>query len=569
MAAYQTKFSSTERPSTDFFDYWDSLGFFDNLQVVLPPQFFAIFEIARVIFTEEMVSEALTAIEDITKKEMLPTPDRDVSIMVNRMERTSPLSDNMEIDNFQTIYQLRKTLPRELAWDDDIFNMKLLTKSLLVQKFYESETDRFKPVSTRRDESGREANRFEQKFFLLLDRSKSMDMRMRSFYSKSIVAEFLRRKINSNAKIFYRPFDSKPGELFKLEKKEDFPLLIERVLLTTTGGTSTNLQAAVCQAASDINYDKDMANAEILVVTDGISKINKFELRERLGDIKLNILKVGRDLAEPDFYGVKGAMENVRIDTDFTAYNIQEVNQKMARAQLDEESLSPREKRAYGFMLEYSDSIITDLKYISNRFIEIGDLEPTELFKLDDDILDFIEMTTAQLAQLDLSERSVEDLKVIYKKAYFLGQYIELLMEYGGNIANPVLKKAQQALQEARQKMLNDPVLYELVTRAGNFREDKKMLKMSRKEARKRMKEMKLEERALSSKEMKQAQLILTMDTGTSEGGSMGQLIKLLVIKLAQGIVFVAKKIAGTRTAPTDSGGSEPPRQQEKGRKAS
>jgi len=569
VAAYQTKFSSTERPSTDFFDYWDSLGFFDNLQVVLPPQFFAIFEIARVIFTEEMVSEALTAIEDITKKEMLPTPDRDVSIMVNRMERTSPLSDNMEIDNFQTIYQLRKTLPRELAWDDDIFNMKLLTKSLLVQKFYESETDRFKPVSTRRDESGREANRFEQKFFLLLDRSKSMDMRMRSFYSKSIVAEFLRRKINSNAKIFYRPFDSKPGELFKLEKKEDFPLLIERVLLTTTGGTSTNLQAAVCQAASDINYDKDMANAEILVVTDGISKINKFELRERLGDIKLNILKVGRDLAEPDFYGVKGAMENVRIDTDFTAYNIQEVNQKMARAQLDEESLSPREKRAYGFMLEYSDSIITDLKYISNRFIEIGDLEPTELFKLDDDILDFIEMTTAQLAQLDLSERSVEDLKVIYKKAYFLGQYIELLMEYGGNIANPVLKKAQQALQEARQKMLNDPVLYELVTRAGNFREDKKMLKMSRKEARKRMKEMKLEERALSSKEMKQAQLILTMDTGTSEGGSMGQLIKLLVIKLVQGIVFVAKKIAGTRTAPTDSGGSEPPRQQEKGRKAS
>jgi len=569
VAAYQTKFSSTERPSTDFFDYWDSLGFFDNLQVVLPPQFFAIFEIARVIFTEEMVSEALTAIEDITKKEMLPTPDRDVSIMVNRMERTSPLSDNMEIDNFQTIYQLRKTLPRELAWDDDIFNMKLLTKSLLVQKFYESETDRFKPVSTRRDESGREANRFEQKFFLLLDRSKSMDMRMRSFYSKSIVAEFLRRKINSNAKIFYRPFDSKPGELFKLEKKEDFPLLIERVLLTTTGGTSTNLQAAVCQAASDINYDKDMANAEILVVTDGISKINKFELRERLGDIKLNILKVGRDLAEPDFYGVKGAMENVRIDTDFTAYNIQEVNQKMARAQLDEESLSPREKRAYGFMLEYSDSIITDLKYISNRFIEIGDLEPTELFKLDDDILDFIEMTTAQLAQLDLSERSVEDLKVIYKKAYFLGQYIELLMEYGGNIANPVLKKAQQALQEARQKMLNDPVLYELVTRAGNFREDKKMLKMSRKEARKRMKEMKLEERALSSKEMKQAQLILTMDTGTSEGGSMGQLIKLLVIKLVQGIVFVVKKIAGARTAPTDSGGSEPPRQQEKGRKAS
>lgn len=569
MAAYQTKFNQTDRPSLDFFDYWESLGFFDNLQVILPPQFFAIFEIARVIFTEEMISEALSAIEDITKKEMLPTPDRDVSIMVNRMEKISPLSDHMEIDTFKNIYQLKKTLPRELAWDDDIFNMKLLTKTLLVQKFFETESDRFKPVSTRRDESGREANRFEQKFFLLLDRSKSMDMKMRSFYSKSIVAEFLRRKINSNAKIFFRPFDSKPGDLFKIEKKEDFPFLIERVLLTTTGGTSTNLQEAVYQAVSDINYDKDMANAEILVVTDGISKIDKFKLRERLGSIKLNILKIGRDLAEPDFYGVKGAMENNRIDLDFSALNISEVNHKMSKSKLDEESLSPREKRAYRFMLDYSENMVKDLQYIANRFIEIADLEPTELFKLDDDILDFIELTTGQLARLDLSNRSIEELKSIYKKAYFMGQYIELLMDYGGNNTNPILRKAQQVLQEARQKMLHDPYLYELVTRAGTFKEDKKMMKMSRKEARKRMKEMKLEERALSSKEMKQAQLVLTMDTGSSEGGSIGQLLKLLVIKLAQGIVFVARKIAGRGTPPTGSGGGEPPRQEEKGRKAS
>ncbi|HPQ53670.1 MAG TPA: hypothetical protein PK253_10510, partial [Spirochaetota bacterium] len=272
MADYMYTMSKPERPSLDFFQYWDSLGFFDNIQAILPPQFFVIFEIARVIFTSEFISDALSAIEDISKEEKIEAPDRDETILINRLERISPLSDNMEIDQYRTIYDMKKALPRELALDDDVFDIKLFTKSLLVQRFYETESDKFKPISTLRDESGKDANKFEQKFYLLLDSSRSMDMRMRLFFSKCLVAEFLRRKFNSNAKIFFRQFDSSLGKLIKLDKKEDFPFLVEEILYTTTGGTSTNLQDAVYQAIDDINYDKEMINAEILVVTDGISR---------------------------------------------------------------------------------------------------------------------------------------------------------------------------------------------------------------------------------------------------------------------------------------------------------
>ena len=78
------------RPSLDFFDYWDSLGLFDELSVLLPPEFFIIFEIAQVIFTPELISEALNAVEDISREEKIEAPNRDESILINRVERISP-----------------------------------------------------------------------------------------------------------------------------------------------------------------------------------------------------------------------------------------------------------------------------------------------------------------------------------------------------------------------------------------------------------------------------------------------------------------------------------------------
>jgi Mg-chelatase subunit ChlD len=519
-----------QRPSLEFFDYWDSLGFFDNLQVILPPKFFVIFEIARVVFTPDLLSDALAAIEDISREEKMQAPDRDESIMVNRVERVSPLSDIMEIDSYRTIYDLKKALPRELALDDDMFDIKLATRTLLVQKFRETQADKFRQISTMRDESGKQANRFEQKFYLLLDRSRSMELRMRSFFSKCLVSEFLRRKLNSNAKIFYRPFDTKPGDLFKIEKKEDFPFLVERVLLTTTGGTSTNLQQAVYQAVSDINFDKEMINAEILVVTDGISKIDKFEMKQKLGNIKLNVLKIGDDLAEPDFFEMKKTLDFEKIDFNPASVNIKDIKRKLSDSNRDEEVLTPTERRAYRYLLDYSEKMFRDLRDVANRFVEIPDLQPMDLFTLTDDNLDFIESTVDNLLQRDYTDKTIEEMQRLYKQAYFLCQYIELLMENGDNAANPILQNAYNKLKLARQKMLQDPSLLKLVTGVKGFDEEKKTLKLARKEMRKKLKEMQLTSKTLTSKEMKKAQMVLTMDFG--EGGSMGQFLMLIFIKL-------------------------------------
>ena len=526
------------RPSLDFFEYWDSLGLFDELSVLLPPEFFIIFEIAQVIFTPELISEALNAVEDISREEKIEAPNRDESILINRVERISPLSDIMVIDRYRTIYDLKKALPRELAWEDTIFDIKLFKHELLVQKFYEEKADTFKPISTLQDESGRQANRFDQKFYLLLDRSRSMEIRMRSFFSKCLVAEFLRRKLNSNAKIFYRPFDSKPGDLFKIEKKEDFPFLIERVLLTTTGGTSTNLQQAVFQAIDDINFDKDMLNSEILVVTDGISKIDKYLLKEKLGDIKLNILKVGRDLAEPDYFEMKKTFDANKMKFDPTALNIKEIQHKMDKSQ-EEEALSPLQKRAYRYILEYSETMFKDLKEVSHRFVEIPDLDPSSLYELTDEKLDAIETAVDDFSRIDFNTKTLEERKKLFKQAYFLSQYVTLLLENKKNSSNPILKNCAYKLKKITQTILADPSLLQMVMETGRFT-DKDTLKLSMKQLKEKLKEMKMSQTPLSAEEIRKAQMLLTSDLGE---GNIGQFLRVLFIKLLECIKKLLQKI--------------------------
>jgi len=526
------------RPSLDFFEYWDSLGLFDELSVLLPPEFFIIFEIAQVIFTPELISEALNAVEDISREEKIEAPNRDESILINRVERISPLSDIMVIDRYRTIYDLKKALPRELAWEDTIFDIKLFKHELLVQKFYEEKADTFKPISTLQDESGRQANRFDQKFYLLLDRSRSMEIRMRSFFSKCLVAEFLRRKLNSNAKIFYRPFDSKPGDLFKIEKKEDFPFLIERVLLTTTGGTSTNLQQAVFQAIDDINFDKDMLNSEILVVTDGISKIDKYLLKEKLGDIKLNILKVGRDLAEPDYFEMKKTFDANKMKFDPTALNIKEIQHKMDKSQ-EEEALSPLQKRAYRYILEYSETMFKDLKEVSHRFVEIPDLDPSSLYELTDEKLDAIETAVDDFSRIDYNTKTLEERKKLFKQAYFLSQYVTLLLENKKNSSNPILKNCAYKLKKITQTILADPSLLQMVMETGRFT-DKDTLKLSMKQLKEKLKEMKMSQTPLSAEEIRKAQMLLTSDLGES---NIGQFLRVLFIKLLECIKKLLQKI--------------------------
>ena len=526
-----------------FFEYWGGLGYFDNIRMFLPKKFYLLFEIARLISSPKKKSDADNAIEELLKKETAQDYDREKSIQVNRMEKRVPLGDKMDIQYYKTIYDLKKAIPRELAWDKQVFNIKLFTRTLLVQRHFEAQGDRFKPISQVKDETGRLKSGFEQKFYLLLDRSRSMENRMRSFYSKSIVVEFLRRKLDTNAKLYYRAFDSKPGSLMKIENKEDFSALIEKVILTTTGGASTNMQAAVFQAIKDMSFEKDMAEAEILVVTDGlVHDLDKIKMKENLKDIKLNFLKIGRDLAEPDGYEIKRVLSEAGHDFDPFSLSIKDIKKKL---QTDEEinTMSVTEQRLFRFMIECSEKIVKDLKEISHKYIEIDDIKLNDVAEIKKEVIESIEKTIEQLLNTDLSDKTIQELAVIYKKAYFLSQYLQFLMESGKEKGNMMLKEAVKDLESMKEKLLGNPILLNMVSGTGGFEDDKKAIKAAKKEARKKLKEMNMQSKALSKDDIKNAELIFSMSGvgGGSGGGS--DIFRILFIKLWEMIKSVITRI--------------------------
>ncbi len=526
-------FATAPDGSIDFFDYGDAIGFFDSLSMVLPSKFYILFEIARTILSEE-IEEAMNAVEELSKDEKIYEPDRDESIQVNRVDRAAPLSDKMEIDTYRTINDLKKALPRELALDEEVFDAKLFTKTLMVQRFFESEHDSFKPVSTTRDDRGRDANKFEQKFYILFDRSRSMDLRYRAFYSKCLVAEFLRRKHTGRAKLYYRAFDSELGDLYKIEKPEDFPGLIENVLLTTTGGSSTNLQKAVFQAIKDIEYDKEMLNSEILVVTDGASKIDKFEMKKRLGSIRLNVLKIGDELAEADYYDLKQNLDAENIDFDPTSVNLKKIQGDLSSQKEEgkEPTIPLSVQRAYRLILDHSDRVFKDLKEISYKYIEIGDLPADGLFVPDEEQVNSILEAVKNFQKIDFSEKNLAEMQKIYKQVYFFCQYLQQLIQSESPYRDK-LEKALETLTAIKQKMLSDPHLLFSLRPVKELTDDKKLMKLARKEARKMLKEMQLSDKKLTVQEMKKAQMIFTMDVGE---GSMGQFLMLIFIKLYQAV---------------------------------
>jgi len=531
----------SDAEEVDFFEYWDSLGFFEYSRTILPPQFFVLFEIARVIFSDERLDEAFTAIDELSQEDREYKPDRKESIQVNRLERISPLSDRMEIDRYRTIIDMKKALPRELALEPEAFDMKLYTKTLLVQRHYETEADSFKPVSTSKDKKGREATRYEQKFFILLDRSKSMEAKMRTFYSKCIIAEFLRRKYNSRAKIFFRPFDSVPGKLIKVEKRQDFPRLIEEVLFTTTGGRSTNIHEAILQAISDIVYDKEMAKSEILVVTDGISKIEKHELKIKLGDIKLNILKIGDDIAKPNLMEMEEHLKSQNVQIYADTIDIRTIKKKMDEYQKEGAAstiLTNAEKVAFRKIMDSSNTMFSDLKEVANKFIEISDLDSSILYELGPEQMEFIRFTLERFTIIDIKDLTLLEKKKLFRQLQFFYQYIQMLIE-NGNEENQELHDALETLVRIKRKMLKNPDMIYMFVERKDISDDKETMKLAKAQAKQMMKQMKLDDRKLSIAEMKKAQLIFTSETGK---GSRGQLLTLLLVKLWELIKKVVTK---------------------------
>ncbi len=477
------------------FDLWESLGLFEGLEPLLPAEFSILFEIARVVPLHESSLHLKKALDSLIS---IDIPASDSDTLQDRhqlMLRTAPAGDIMDLGKLRNIDGLKRILPRELALDTPIFDAKLVMKSLLVMNYRENSRDRFMPVpghgaGMRGTQAGREQN-----LYILLDRSRSMDQMYRSFYSRYIVAEYLRRKRSTSAVIWFRPFDSVPGELFKIDKSSDFPRLIEQVMMAGTGGSGTDLNGALLQAARDMEFHGGAMEGEILAVTDGLAPVDRYGLKKALRGARLNILKIGSDSAGSDYNSLKQVLDRAGFSMDLSKIDLRGIGRNIKEKEKSDWTAS--EKGAYKAILAHVEGLRKDLAETADRFIEIPDLDTGLLFNIAGGDLPIIEEIIARIEGESQSYPDPARWAGLYRMSLALGMYIESIISSRGMFTDK-LSGFLLRLSRARHGLLKYPGLLYRVKAMKNYGLDKKNIAIALKDVKAGKKRMERNNRKLS-----------------------------------------------------------------------
>ncbi len=273
--------------------YLPPCGVCDTFSLQFTPELIKIFYLARVLFSETSTHRIKTQVDPLLSREQIFSPKEKTDDKETKEKERSPINNDISLERIHSMGDVARLLPREhLIYTENVFLKKLANREL-IRIDYEGNVggvvsaDRF--LSPQQVELER-----SQKIYLLFDTSTSMNGEnfKKLYMAKAIAIEYLRRVYREKPQIYFRTFHSEIGELAKVSTQEEIHDLIENISqLKTGGGRITYIGDAVVQAIEDIKSDPELEQAEILVMTDGFGPIPK-DLKEQLGDIKLNVLLI-------------------------------------------------------------------------------------------------------------------------------------------------------------------------------------------------------------------------------------------------------------------------------------
>ena len=273
--------------------YLPPCGVCDTFSLRFTPELIKIFYLARVLFSESSTHRIKTQVDPLLSREQIFSPKAKTEDKETSEKERSQIDNHISLERIHSMSDVAHLISREhLIYTENIFLKKLANREL-IRVDYEGNVggivsaDRF--LSPEQVELER-----SQKIYLLFDTSTSMNGEnfKKLFMAKAVAIEYLRRVSREKPQIYFRTFHSEIGDLVKASTQKEIHALIQDISqINTGGGRITYIGDAVVQAIEDIRSDLELEQAEILVMTDGFGPIPK-DLKEQLGDIKLNVLLI-------------------------------------------------------------------------------------------------------------------------------------------------------------------------------------------------------------------------------------------------------------------------------------
>lgn len=431
----------------------EDIGFFDHIYEKLPPDFTAVFEIARVLEDDrnELTHQLKPLFRVSTPRLMRQTPpgERTHEIIVD-------VAEEYEASMLTRLHKLPRIYNSQWLLPEEVFYRRLAKKELWLPEpipptYYsvEPDVDDYDPDLRK------------QKLYILLDTSASMAVNNRIHLAKAIVYHVLRHNAKELGEIHLRTFDVKIGDLHVAKDRLSFHALISYVMRLNILGNGTAMAQAIQTAIHDIQAIPHLAGTEILIITDGACVLPEQRIRESLGDsIALNTLKIGNVQFHPsrkfieEFVSRKDVREHQYIADLFEKR--EELRRLLAASESGylkkkyEESIRFTEHRIdEQVRILAGDVIGHEIERLSQLYIRIDDVDLSELIHVDEAVLKELHGLFQQiLVELDLSP-SVTQLR----KLALLLDHLEMLDR---NLKDQSMKVSLEALKTEIRLTLGD-----------------------------------------------------------------------------------------------------------------
>jgi hypothetical protein len=430
----------TLAPVDDDFD--DFLALFDDLRGLAPSSFFLLFKIARILKSPDAkLAGQLKGFFDVcARSDRTATLD---TLKARSLAEHVPViaghDPHFGLRRIKSIEEVGAVRPHEVAEEDFTELLRKAEEQQLQVRVlvHDGEGSAGMETAPIKDRGSRQiVNAAEQKLYILLDRSYSMWYRQRMLYAKVLAFEYLRHKKRTGARLFFRPFDFEVYDLIKLAEPADYDRLFRHLLYIEPGGKGTDIGHAIEVAAQDIRFDGLFEGAEVLLITDGMDRIDPAHLKEVLGEkTKLHLVKIGRDAAEPQPTEIKDLIEKDKSIAGLSRDQIAEY---------------------------YQRQITTAWQEVTETLLETDDLDEAGL-DFGEPEVQFALRATEKVTGVDPPTMSLAETETAFRKATFLEGFIEVMLNHAEDV--PAIAQRQTELNEAAERLRRFKV--RLATKSG------------------------------------------------------------------------------------------------------
>ncbi len=401
----------------------EEFGFFSHIYEKLPPDFTAIFEIARIL--EDNTNELSQKLEKVFR---LPVPANTRRLdKAEDFHRYSPAGDRYAADLITSYLDVSRIYPSQFLLPEEVFLQRLALRELWMPV---ARSGVILPIDD--SEEGFAFDSRKQKVYVLFDTSRSMASHHRIHLAKAILYLFLKRNKVDLGHISLRTFDDHLGELHTAVDQASYEALMRFVLRINHLGEGTILQRAIFQALDDIHEMEHLSGAEILIITDGAVSLDLEHIRARMDEnIQIHTVKIGHVEVIPneaqlaDMVSRGQIKDRLLLDLQSQKNDIEHqlrVTEGATRRHMLEQMLAGVRAQIAQRKIPFGH----ELEQLSSVYINVDDIVEKERFRADPETISDLEALAAALeeeAKEFLTPEVTKKLAVLHDHIQFLQRF--------------------------------------------------------------------------------------------------------------------------------------------------